>query len=362
MPDRELGRRRLVAQGVVTRPFARPADAVAALGAMQGQDLPGVIASAALRTREGTVADVVEDLDAGRIVRGYPMRGTVFLLAAADATWMGQLCAGPALRGAERRQSDLGLTSPHIARARDALVTALEDHPTGLSRGQVMELWDSIGQPTSGGRGYHLLAQFVSETLAFYGPWNGTDQNIVLARDWVPPGSGLEGRFNGDRIAAVTELLRRYLTSHGPATIRDFAWWTKLPLKEIRAALPDAARDLDQDDADEPAYWRPGLIDEVTEHAKDLRKPWLLPGFDEFILGYQDRSFAMSEAEVLLLSPGKNGMFRRSVVVDGQVRALWKRGGRPGRRALELEPFDGLPKRAEAALPRLFEAFPFTTV
>ncbi|NLG21968.1 MAG: winged helix DNA-binding domain-containing protein [Actinomycetales bacterium] len=361
MADRELGRRRLVAQGVVTRPFARPADAVTALGAMQGQDLPGVIASAALRTADGTVADVIEDLDAGRIVRGYPMRGTVFLLPSADATWMGQLCVGPALRAAATRRVDLELSDGNVDRAREALLTALAETPGGLSRGQVMELWETLGQPTSGGRGYHLLAHMISETLVFFGPWNGTDQNVVLAQDWVPAGSGLEDRFNGDRVAAVTEMLRRYLTSHGPATIRDFAWWTKLPLKEIRAALPEASAGLEHDEADEPSYWRPGLVEEVAELAASLRRPRLLPGFDEFILGYQDRSFAMSEEELLRLSPGKNGMFRRSVVVDGQVRGLWKRGGRPGKRSPELERFDGLSKRAEAALPRLFDAFPFTT-
>lgn len=361
MPDRELGRRRLVAQGVMTRPFARPADAVAALGAMQGQDLPGVIASAALRTADGTVADVIADLDAGRLVRGYPMRGTVFLLPAADATWMGQLCVGPALRAAATRRVQLELADGHVDRAREALLTALAESPGGLSRGRVMELWDSLGQSTSGGRGYHLLAHLISQTLVFFGPWNGTDQNVVLAEGWVPAGSGLEDRFNGDRVAAVTEMLRRYLTSHGPATIRDFAWWTKLPLKEIRAALPDATRDLEHDDADEPSYWRAGLVEEVRALAGSLRRPRLLPGFDEFVLGYQDRSFAMTEEELLRLSPGKNGMFRRSVVVDGQVRGLWKRGGRPGKRSLELEPFDGLPTRAASALPRLFEAFPFTT-
>ena len=62
---------RLVAQRLVGPPFPDPTSAVAAFGAMQGQDLPGVVASAALRS-SGAVADVLTALDDGRLVRGYP--------------------------------------------------------------------------------------------------------------------------------------------------------------------------------------------------------------------------------------------------------------------------------------------------
>lgn len=179
----------------------------------------------------------------------------------------------------------------------------------------------------------------------------------MLADGWVPASSNLEGRFNGDRIAAVTELLRRYLVTHGPATIRDFAWCTKLPLKEIRAALPEATAGLETDGANEPSWWRPGLDDDVETHLRAVSAPKLLPGFDEFILGYEDRLFAMTEDEHHLLVPGNNGVFRRGVVVDGLVRGTWTRGGRAGKRTLELEPFDTIPKAAAARLPKLFENF-----
>lgn len=361
MPDQQLGRLRLVAQGLATRPYARPLDAVAAHGAMQGQDLPGVVASAVLRTAGGTVDDVLAAMDSGDLVRSYPMRGTVFLMAGADAAWVGQLCAPPAVRAARVRQGGLDLTDELVDRARDVLVAALADAPRGLTRREVFDAFEAVGQPTAGGVGYHLLTRFISETLVVYGPWNGTDQNVVLASRWVPDGSGLDGRFNGDRVAAVTELLRRYLTSHGPATIRDFSWWTKLPLAEIRAALPAVAPDLETDGADEPSYWRPGLHDDLATSVDPVAAPRLLPGFDEFILGYQDRTFAMTPEEHALLVPGNNGVFGRSIVVDGIVRGLWKRSGRPGRRTLDVAPFGELPPEVDATLQMLFGQFPWLT-
>ncbi|RMB61192.1 winged helix DNA-binding domain-containing protein [Tessaracoccus antarcticus] len=361
MPDPQLARTRLVAQSLTTRPHDNPHAAVAALLAMQGQDLPGVIASAALRTRSGDVDDVLAELCAGRLVRGYPMRGTVFLMAAADVLWVSELCAAPALRAAANRRHHLGLDQAKVDRARELAVEVLSVEPNGLPRSEFLARWEADGQPTAGGVGYHLLAHLIGEGTLCHGAWNGTDQNIAWTRTWVPEGSDLAGTFNGDRTAGIAELLRRYLVGHGPATIRDFAWWTKLPLRDIRAALPEATMDLEDDGADEPSYWRAGLLDEVAAVGKDASRPLLLPGFDEFILGYQDRTFAMTAEQEVLLVPGRNGVFRRSVVVDGAVKGFWRRAGRPGSRTLEVEAFTPIPAATQAGLERLFGSFPVVT-
>ena len=100
---RQLAAARLVAQGLIA-PHASALDAVTAHVAMQGQDLPGVIASAALRTPRPDPMEVLAELDAGRIVRSYPMRGTVFLMPSSDAVWVTQLCSAPSLRAAEARR------------------------------------------------------------------------------------------------------------------------------------------------------------------------------------------------------------------------------------------------------------------
>ncbi len=361
MPDPQRARTRLVAQGLVTRPHDSPQQAVAAMGAMQGQDLPGVIASAALRTSGGAVDAVLEEMRTGEIVRGYPMRGTVFLMAAADMLWMSELCAAPTQRSAANRRHHLGLDDAKVDRARDVAVGVLSEAPDGLSRTEFLTQWDADGQPTTGGVGYHLLAYLMGEGTLCHGAWNGVDQNVALATSWLPPNTGLEARFNGDRIAATAELLKRYLMGHGPATIRDFAWWTKLPLRDIRAALPHVAGALESDGAAEPDYWRPGLLDEVKAVGSRAARPMLLPGFDEFILGYQDRTFALTKEQEGLLVPGNNGVFRRSIVVGGTVRGFWRRGGRPGKRVLEMEPFGAIPKAADARLQQLFTDFPVVT-
>lgn len=352
MPDASLGRLRLVAQGLIDRPFDRPAAAVAAFAAMQGQDLPGAIASAALRST-GLAADVIDDLNAGRIVRGYPMRGTVFLLPSADAAWITELCARPSLRAASARRRDLNET--HVELVRDLSATALADGPQ--PRGVLFDAWREGGIGTDEGRGYHLLFHLIAGGFLIYGPWNGDDQSVALAAGWLPPASGLADRFDGDRTAAIAELLGRYLVSHGPATVRDFAWWTKLPLGEIRKALP-LVTGLESDGADEPSYWAEDLRDRAAELGRSVSRPLLLPGFDEFILGYADRLFAMTQDQHTLLVPGNNGVFKPSVVTGGQVKGIWRRGGRPGKRRLEVAAFDELSPTVLKRLETLFLAFP----
>lgn len=362
MPDPSLGRLRLVAQGLVTRPYARPVDAVTDFVAMQGQDLPGVLASAALRTTSGSVGDVVADLDAGRLVRGYPMRGTVFLQSAADVTWTAELCAAPSLRAAAARRHQLELTDADVDRARELSLALLADGPR--SRADLFAHWDAAGLSPAGGRGYHILFVLIGEATLVYGPWNGTDQDVAVAKDWLPAGGTLEAGFNGDRIAATAEMLRRYLLSHGPATIRDFAWWTKLPLKEIRAALPTIAGELETDagsTSDEPRYWRPGLLEEAQELGRATATALLLPGFDEFVLGYVDRLFALTEEEHAALVPGNNGVFKKSVVRGGRVVGTWARAGRPGRRTFALTEFAPHSPRQRATLERLFGDYPWVS-
>lgn len=359
MPNRELARLRLVAQGLVARRYESPVEAVRAFAAMQGQDLPGVLASAALRST-GSFGDVVAALDDGALVRGYPMRGTVFLTPASDLLWMTELMAGASLRAAAQRRSQLHLDEDQIGRSAHVIADALRDAPRGLGRPEVHAALEAAGLAPGGGRGYHVLFTLMARGVLCYGPWNGSDQNIVATNSWLPTGTTLGQRFNGDQVAATAELMGRYFTSRGPATVRDFAWWSKVSLARCRAALPLTA-DLEVLPGDEPHYVRAGLADEVVALGRAIARPLLLPGFDEYILGYQDRLFAMTEEQHAQLVPGNNGVFRKSIVVGGLVKGFWAAKGRPGRRTLVVEPFTPLAATTDAAVRRRFASYPHPT-
>ena len=201
----------------------------------------------------------------------------------------------------------------------------------------------------------------IATGMLCYGPVVDGDQHLALTESWLPAGTGLEDRFNGDRDAACAELLDRYLTSRGPATLRDFSWWSKLPLGAARRAFALIREGFEELPGDEPRYQRTGLADEVAATGRSASRPLLLPGFDEFILGYQDRLFALTERDHPKLVPGNNGVFKRGAVLGGRVVGLWKRVGTPGRRRLELTRFEDLSSRAESGFEKAFRAWPFLT-
>lgn len=365
MVDRTLVRARLVAQGLVRAPEAAragPAEAAAALLASQGQDLSAAVSSLALRSGQGAdAAAVLEAFDEGRLVRGYPMRGTVFVVAAADLRWLTELCAAAPLRAARRRRAELGLDEAQVARARSITLEAA-DAPAGIARAELFSLWGAQGHPTDAGRGYHTLRHLLMTGEVALGPIREGENRIVLARRALPAGSGLAERFDGDEEAAVAELLLRCLTSRGPATIRDVAWYSKLPLGRLRQALPrvrDRLVEAGPDGAGEMRWCRPGLAAEVGKAGASADATVLLPAFDELVLGYRDRLDLVDARFADRLVPGGNGVFQRCVVRRGSAIGLWWREGRPGARRLRTEEFTPWPAIARRQVRSAFLRFPF---
>lgn len=384
MTARHLAGARILAQGLVGPPrFTDPAQAARAFGAHQGQDLPGVIASLALRTG-GDLAGVLAAFDRGEVVRGYPMRGTVFAVAADSLAWLTQLCAGGPLRSAISRRPALDLEERHIDRAREVLVERAGPHSApgegrGVLRRELLEAWEAAGVPVDRGRGYHVLVELIAMGDAAYGPWREGETAVVHARRWLPESSDLEGAFNGDRVAATAELALRYLTSHGPAGERDLAWWSKLPLGALRAALPQSADRLESGFADrdgrlharedearggsgERLWWRPGLAEEYAQQERETMRELLLPGFDELVLGYRDRLFLMDEERHRALAPGNNGVFKRAALRRGELVGVWSRTGAAGRRKLVLQEARPVSDAQRRRFEKLFAAFPYTIV
>lgn len=379
MMQRHLAGMRILAQGLVGPPQESAREAARSFGAHQGQDLPGVLGSLALRTAGG-LDSVLAAFDAGEIVRGYPMRGTVFAVEASTLPWLTELCAAGPVRQAIARRESLGLTDAHVGRAGEVLeeTTAGASEPgagRGVLRADLMAAWAEAGVPVEGGCGYHLLAHFISTGRAAYGPWNAGETAVVDARRWLPAGRDLAGAFNGERIAAIAELALRYFTSHGPATVRDLGWWSKLPMRDISAALELVAGRLETGWANaagrlhaepvaagggesEQLYWRPGLVEEYAQREKETMRELLLPGFDELVLGYRDRLYLMDDHRHTQLVPGNNGVFKKAALRRGEVVGVWTRTGPAGKRKLALTPVAAISPAQEKRFEKLFARFP----
>jgi hypothetical protein len=348
----DLLRMRRLAHSVAGPREATPADVVRRLLAVQAQDFAAACWALGLRTTGSTRRDVLADLDAGRIVRSWPMRGTLHFVPPEDLRWMLGVTTDRMVTGLAARHRQLKLDVTDLVRARDVVTEALSGGRS-LGRAEVMERWERAGIATTGQRGYHLIYYLAQTGVLCWGPTLGTQQALVLLDEWAPASRPLEPD------EAWAEFLLRYLRGHGPATIKDFVWWTKGTVAGARAGLAllgDTVTSLEVDGV--PYVVTAELADRAAsapETSAERGAVHLLPAFDEYLLGYQDRRAVLDDEHVDLIVPGGNGIFQPTIVARGRVVGTWRRSGSAG--ALDLRPFAPLTATQQRAAARSAEAY-----
>jgi len=315
-------------QRIGHKPFASPDATVRWFGAVQAQDYLGSLWAIGLRTRAATEASVERALAERSIVRTWPLRGTLHFVAAEDARWMLNLCAPRTLaRNARRLKQEYGIDGPLIARSAKVVTDALSGS-NGLSRPDLYRRLESAGIATGASRGLHLLWWHAHEGLICLGPRAGKQQTFVLLDEWLP------ATTPKSRDDALAELARRYFTSHGPATARDFAWWSGLAAADAEIARESIAHELQSITIDAQMYWQAA----GTPAARTQPGCHLLPAYDEYTVAYQDRSAVISSHIAARADSGR-GIFYPAIVVDGQVAGTWSRQLQKASVAISCRPF-----------------------
>ncbi|MER7457375.1 winged helix DNA-binding domain-containing protein [Micromonospora sp. NPDC126480] len=312
-------------------------------GAMQAQDLSSGLWSLGVRLPALRQADVSAALERREALRTWPMRGTLHLVPPRDARWMLEL-TGVRVRKAEAtRRTQLGLTEVDAERAVEVLGDALAGGGR-LTRAQCLATVAAAGIDTSGQRGYHLLSYASLKGVTCLAPNVGAEQTFVLLDEWAP------GQHQMERDEALATLAHRYVRSHGPVTAREFAGWTGLTLTDARRGFDAAGDALAAVRVDgEAAVVDAALLDTAPRRADDVL---VLPGFDEYLLGYRDRSLMLDPEHVNAIVPGGNGVFQATVVRGGRVVGTWKRKLDPNRVTVTLRPLVPMDERARARVER----------
>jgi hypothetical protein len=298
------------------------------MGAMQAQDYAGALWAIGLRTSHLTQQDIEQAIINKEIVRTWPMRGTLHFVAAKDARWMVSLLAQRATTAAATRRRQLNITEADITKSRQILERELSDGKEKTRIG-LLDTLERTGVSTAGQRGIHLLRYFSEQALLCFGPHAGKQPTFVLLESWLPPAKELS------HDEALAELAIRYFKSHGPATLKDFTGWAKLTLGDARHGIALAGNILQEEAIEGTSYW----FDAALDRSPVTHNDYFLPGFDEFMLGYKDRSPALPLEYSDKIVPGGNGVFKPTIVIDGQVVGTWQRKVRSKYIELDLHPF-----------------------
>ena len=307
-----IGRVRQANQHITRPTFDDPTAVVHWLGAVQAQDYLGGLWAVGLRTRGATEASVEAAIARREIVRTWPMRGTLHFVAAEDVRWILPLLTPRVISATASRYRSLELTDAVFTRAANVAVKALEGGRT-IRRAELYELWATAGVATRDSRGLHLLGHLSQRGLLCFGTRDGKQQTFTLLEEWVPTAKTLA------RDEALGELAVRYFTSHGPASVHDFAWWAGLTISESRAGVDSVASRLDSEDVDGRTLWFAS-----SQPTRSSRAAHLLPAWDEFTVAYRDRSDILDPAYAKRVNAG-GGVLKPVIVVDGQVLGTWQR-------------------------------------
>ena len=324
------------------------------LCAVQAQDFGQAVWALGVRTPGAVRGDVLDALASGAVVRTAPMRGTLHFVAAQDLRWMLALTSARTLSAAATSHRRSGLDQATFDRAADVARAELSGG-NALSRDQFVKALNRAGITTDGQRAYHLIFGLVQRALLCWGPPAGNQQALVLTDEWIPasPSAGTADDLvlPANRPRAVGEFLLRYLAGHGPATVKDFLWWSKLTVADVKSGLESAEDNVVRTKRGDSIYLDAAgsAIETGGGSLRDARSVLLLPGFDEFLLGYQDRSLLLAKGYAARIAPGKNGILLPLVIADGRVKGTWRRGS-PADPTLTVDLFEPLDSQQDAAL------------
>lgn len=310
----DIARLRLVSQ-LLERGNARsPARVASWMGAMQAQDLQMSLWAVGVRMRAGTVDSVVSALNRGTIIRTHVLRPTWHLVPARDLGWMLDLTAPQVRAGIAARHRQLGLTPRAISKSH-AIIERTISGQGPATRAQLVEALESGGFSSLDNRLAHLLMLAELDQLICSGPITDGGPTYALMSDRVKRSVRL------DRDEALEVLVSRYLNGHGPATLKDYAWWSGLAMGDVRRSFEIVRGRFAFSRVDGAEYW----------HRRDLRDTarghegaFLLPAYDEFMIAYSDRSPSIVPGRIAR-AISSNGVFRPMVVVGGRVIGTWRR-------------------------------------
>jgi hypothetical protein len=341
-----IGALRLHNQQIARSHFHEPEQVLAWLGGIQGQDYPGAKWSIGLRLPNTTDADVERAIDERRIVRTWPMRGTLHFVAAADVRWILALTSPKNIAGSARRRQNLELDDKTLARCREIVIKALQGGKQ-LTRDELYALLERANISTAEQRGYHILWNSALHGLICFAASRNKEQTFALLDEWVAPAK------EKTRDEALAELALRYFTSRGPVTLQDFIWWSGLSAGEARAGFEAVKTHLVQETQNKQTYW---MASDITV-PKEMPGTFALPGFDEYLLGYKDRSAVLDAKHAEKVCPGGNGMFASTIVINGRVAGTWKRTIRKSAVEISATPFTTLSKAERSAFNEAAERY-----
>lgn len=327
MNSSEILNLRLSNSGLSHSPFQSPTDAVTRLGAVQAQDFTAAKWSLGLRIKKSTDADIEQAFNEGRIQRIHVMRPTWHFVMPEDLRWMLELTAPRVKSILASSNRKIGLGDALFAKCNSAITRALEGR-NYLTRQELKVVLTDIGIETDVQRLAHIIMQAELDGFICSGPKRGKQFTYTLLDERVRETARVS------REEALKILALRYFTSHGPAQLKDFSWWSGLSDKDAREALDRIIFGLDQSTVNGKTYWFPPPAETIPDPPSAL----LLSIYDEYTIAYKDRC-DLSEARDIERMIAMGNALTAVLILEGKVAGTWNKRMKSQTVEIRLNPF-----------------------
>ncbi|MBI2548036.1 AlkZ family DNA glycosylase [Candidatus Woesearchaeota archaeon] len=288
--------------------FRKPEALVRWMGAVQAQDYHGGLWGIGLRLPGITKSDIEQAISERKIVRTWSMRGTLHFVPASDAKWMLELLTPRVIKKSLGRYKELGLHDHIFEQSKRLFTKALTGKQ--LTRNELYQVLANGKINPEGQRGYHILSHLAQTAFICHSTRQGHQPRFALFDEWIPRSKRL------NRNKALAELARRYFTSHGPATLQDFTWWSGLTVADARVGIT-SVKEIMNTEIDGRTYF---LTRKTI--AKIPLETHLLPPYDEYFISYKDRSAVINAN---MLKGMHIALTNSPLIIKGKVIGIWKR-------------------------------------
>ena len=305
---------RLHSQQIAKTKQTTAKEIVAWMGAMQAQDYQMSLWAIGCRLPQSTIQSVQKAFDDGAILRTHIMRPTWHLVSCDDIYWMLELTA-PRIKAVTRlRDKVLGIEQSLYIKTNALLEHSLAGGKQ-LTSDELKVIFDKENIDTKENRFYHYMMKAELDAIVCSGAIKNKKQTYALLSDRVP----VPQRFSRDE--SLAKLAERYFKSHGPASLKDFVWWSGLSVSDARKGLESVKDNFESVKIESETYW---FDDSIADILSEKSSVYVLPAFDEYIISYKNRN-AIISTEHQKKAFSSNGIFRPLIVIDGQITGIWKR-------------------------------------
>lgn len=319
---------RLYNQRLVGGSFTSPGDVVSWMGAIQAQNYEMAKWGVALRARGMNGRCVEETVDRGEIIRTHILRPTWHFVTAEDVHWMRALTSARVKAAYISYGRERGFDGKTVTKT-NKLVEGILDKEPHLTRLEIAERLERGGLTLQDPRGITFIMEMAEQDgVVCSGRVRDGKQTYALLHQRAP----LTTTFGKEE--SLEKLARRFFSSHGPATLQDFVWWSGLLQSDARRGIECIQDDFICEKFNDTPYWM----------ANGLQSPppdsfLLLPAFDEFVVSYRDRKEISDEKHYRKFIT-RTGVFSPTIMLNGRVAGTWKKQVRKNKTEATLDFFE----------------------